>query len=66
MGRSADLVETLASCGHFQAKEANLSGQEDVSGGLVRAPDSSAAAGLGSEGRRERIFRFLMELVTQL
>jgi len=32
----------------------------------LKVQDSSAAAGRGSEGRHERSFRFLMELVTQL
>ena len=36
MGRFADLVDAAhLSCGHFQAKEANLSGQEDVSAIMV-------------------------------
>ncbi len=37
---------------HSEAKEANLSGLEDISGGLVRALSLSAGAGRGSEGRR--------------
>jgi len=50
--------------GYPESKEANLPGQEDGSGrqGRLRVPGSSAAAGLGSEGRREEsppFYRFV-------